>query len=70
VADISDIEWSPLPFDCLAIPSEKRDVIMALAEHRLDKVPSVQFDDFVAGKGQGMNVLLQYGITVYYISMC
>lgn len=59
VADIEDIQWSSSPFDCLTIPDEQKEVIIALAETRLGLVPSVPFDDFVAGKGRGLNVLLQ-----------
>ena len=59
VADISHIDWSSSPFDCLTIPDEQKEVIIALAETRLGLVPSVPFDDFVAGKGRGLNVLLQ-----------
>ena len=62
VAGIKEIEWSPLPFDCLSIPEEQRDVIMALVEARLD--PSVEFDDCIVGKGKGINMLLQYGPTL------
>jgi hypothetical protein len=32
---------------------------MALVEARND--PSVVFDDVIAGKGRGLNILLQYG---------
>lgn len=60
VADIEDITWSSSPFECLTIPDEQKEVIVALAETRLGLVPSVPFDDFVAGKGRGLNVLLQY----------
>jgi hypothetical protein len=59
VADIEDIEWSSLPFDSLSISNEQRDVVMALVEARND--PSVVFDDVIAGKGRGLNILLQYG---------
>lgn len=59
VADIEDIQWSSSPFDCLTIPGEQKEVIIALAEVRLGLVPSVPFDDFVAGKGRGLSVLLQ-----------
>ena len=59
VADIEDIKWSSSPFDCLTIPDEQKEVIVALAETRLGLVPSVPFNNFVAGKGQGLNVLLQ-----------
>jgi hypothetical protein len=72
VADITDIEWSSLPFDCLKISNEQREVIMARAkvdvgdnaeagaEAQISQVPGAVFDDFVEGKGQGLNVLLQY----------
>ena len=61
VADIQEIKWSSSPFECLTIPQEEKEVIIALAETRLGLVSSVPFDDFVAGKGRGLNVLLQYG---------
>lgn len=57
VADIEDIKWSSTPFDCLTIPDEQKEVIIALAETRLGLVPSVPVDDFVTGKGRGLNVL-------------
>jgi hypothetical protein len=47
-----------VPFDCLAISDEQREVVLALAERQSDK--KLRFDDFVAGKGRGLNVLLQY----------
>jgi hypothetical protein len=59
VADIEVIKWSSSPFACLTIPDEQKEVIIALAETRLGLMPSVPFDDFVAGKGRGLNVLLQ-----------
>jgi hypothetical protein len=41
---------------------------MALVEARLD--PSVAFDDFVAGEGKGINMLLQYGrVPLIYLNM-
>jgi hypothetical protein len=61
VADIEDIEWSNSIFNCLSIPDEQRDAIMALAETRMGEIQGDPFDDFVAGKGRGLNVLLQYG---------
>ena len=60
VADTQDIAWSPSPFQCLTIPLEQKEVILALAESRSGLVAGVPFDDFVAGKGRGLNVLLQY----------
>jgi len=68
VADIKDIKWSSLPYDCLSISDEQRDVIMALVEARLN--PSMVFDDFVAGKGKGLNMLLQYGPSSGHLSQC
>jgi len=32
VAGIEDIEWSSLPFNCLTISDEQREVIIAFAE--------------------------------------
>jgi hypothetical protein len=59
VADIEEIEWSSLPFNSLTISGEQRDVIVALVEAR-DGLsdPSVIFDDVIAGKGRGLNILL------------
>jgi hypothetical protein len=68
VADIKDIKWSPSPYACLSISNEQRDVIMALVEARLD--PSVAFDDFVAGKGKGLIMLLQYDSTPVLLTQC
>ena len=59
VADIEDIQPSSSPFGCLMIPNEQKEVIIALTETRSGLLPSVSFDDFVAGKGQCLNVLLQ-----------
>ncbi|EDN03641.1 predicted protein [Histoplasma mississippiense (nom. inval.)] len=60
VADLDQVEWSSAPFENLKIPSQQRDTLLALARTRLGLVPSVPFDDFVTGKGRGLNVLL-YG---------
>jgi hypothetical protein len=56
VADIEEIKWSPSPYACLPISDKQRDVIIALVEARI--APSRMFDDFVAGKGKGLIVLL------------
>ena len=58
VADIESIRWSSL-FTCLTIPKEYKEVIIVLAQTRLGLLPGVPFDDFVSGKGRGLNVLLQ-----------
>jgi hypothetical protein len=60
VADIKDIEWSDSLFNCLSIPVEQRDAIMALAEIHMGEAQDVPFDDFVAGKGRDLIILLQY----------
>lgn len=69
VADITEIKWSSTPFDCLTIPNEQKDVIMALAETRMGQVVGVPFDDFVTGKGRGLNVLVQCGFQVSVASL-
>lgn len=64
VADIEEIQWSSDPFNCLVIPEDDREVIMALVEARnrhIGQEPVSEFDDVVAGKGRGLNILLQYG---------
>ena len=38
---------------------------MALVESRNDS--SAEFDDVIAGKGQGLNILLQYGSTSFFV---
>lgn len=58
VADIKDIDWSPSLFDYLVIPDDHKEVITALAEARTGPMSSDLFDDFVVGKGKGLNVLL------------
>ncbi|OJD26245.1 hypothetical protein ACJ73_02381 [Blastomyces percursus] len=60
VTDLGPVEWSSTPFKNLKIPSLQRDTLLALAKTRLGLVPSVPFDDFVTGKGRGLNILL-YG---------
>ena len=65
--DIQPIEWSPLPFASLEIPIGKKEVIMAITQHRLGQAsmdrrsgrPTKVFDDVVEGKGRGINILLQ-----------
>ena len=63
MADIRDIQWSSDAFDSLVISSDDRELIMAVVEARAGHVcqrPSFDFDDVVAGKGRGLNILLQY----------
>lgn len=49
-----------MPSDCLTIPEEQEEAVMALAEARTHRAKEFEFDDFVAGKGRGLIVLLQY----------
>ncbi len=60
VADIEEIEWSSVPFDCLTLPDEQRETIMAVTETQTSGDPDPEFEDFVDGKGRGIIVLLQY----------
>ena len=41
------------------VPSEDKEIIVALAESGTGRTPHSTFDDFISGKGQGLNVLLQ-----------
>jgi hypothetical protein len=59
VADIEDIKWSTLPSQCLTIPNEQREVTMALVATYIGQVPTMTFDNCVAGKGKGLIILLQ-----------
>ena len=63
MADLDEIQWSSDPFNCLVIKDEDREVIMALVEARngqADQESDFSFDDFISGKGRGLNILLQY----------
>ena len=61
VADIKPISWSSDPFDCLEIPSQYKEMVLALVGARMNRDDDKAFDDFVVDKERGMNVLLQYG---------
>ncbi|KAJ5655018.1 ATPaseAAA-typecore [Penicillium lividum] len=58
VADLRDMQWSPESFGCLKIPQGSKKLLVSLAKTRLGRTPMVPFDDFVAGKGRGLNILL------------
>ncbi|KAJ5291520.1 hypothetical protein N7478_000771 [Penicillium angulare] len=58
VDDLSDMRWFPESFDCLSIPHTSKRLLLSLAKTRLSRTPMIAFDDFVAGKGRGLNVLL------------
>ena len=60
MADIIDIEWSSLLFNYLIISDKDKEIIIALAESRTGQLPENAFDNFVIGKGRGLNMLLQY----------
>lgn len=60
VADIEEIKWSSVPFDCLTLPNEQKETIIAVTETRTSRNQDPEFDDFVDGKGRGIIVLLQY----------
>ncbi len=57
--DISSIIWNPSSFANLAIPSQKKQLVLALAKAHLGETSDHTFDDFVVGKGRGLIMLLQ-----------
>ena len=61
VDDIEDIKWQPAALAHLQIPDKKKKAIQALSEAHMARTSGNGFDDFVVGKGQGLNMLLQYG---------
>ena len=56
MTDIEEIKWSSEPFNCLTLPDEQRETIMAV----IATTPNSdgEFDDFVNRKGRGIIVLL------------
>ncbi|EEH49781.2 uncharacterized protein PADG_05860 [Paracoccidioides brasiliensis Pb18] len=59
VENIHKIRFSNAPFNTLTIPEEKQKVIKSLPESRVSLTSGAGFDDVIAGKGQGVIVLLQ-----------
>ena len=59
VAYTSDIDWDESSFGRLAIPGDTKKAIQALSKAHLGRDSDVHFEDFVAGKGRGLIVLLQ-----------
>ena len=55
VLDVKDIRWNPASFAQLAIPSKQKEVIQALAEAHTSRGSDYTFDDFVVGKGLGLD---------------
>ncbi|KAJ5292085.1 hypothetical protein N7478_001336 [Penicillium angulare] len=60
VSALRDVNWSPESFDCLQIPPENKTLLLSMAKTRLGLIPTVPFDDVIDGKGQGLNILLEY----------
>lgn len=60
VSALRDVKWSPESFDCLQIPPENKTLLLSMAKTRLGLIPTVPFDDVIDGKGQGLNILLEY----------
>ena len=51
-----------MPLEGLSIPKEDEEKVMALVENYANQAPGCEFDDFIAGKGRGLVMLLQYDI--------
>ncbi|KAJ5752813.1 ATPase AAA-type core [Penicillium odoratum] len=60
VSALRDVKWSPESFDCLQIPPENKTLLLSMAKTRLGLIPTLPFDDVIDGKGQGLNILLEY----------
>lgn len=58
VGDLEDVEWSPAIFGRLQIPEDTAEILLSVTTSRLCSDGGVVFDDFVKGKGRGLNVLL------------
>ncbi|KAB8261540.1 hypothetical protein BDV32DRAFT_148499 [Aspergillus pseudonomiae] len=61
VGDLRRVEWSQVAFDRLQLPEDKRRILLSVITSRLCNNGEVVFDDFIKGKGRGLNVLL-YGV--------
>lgn len=59
VDGITEVVWQSSSFDKLVLSQATKDTVMALAEARAGRFAIAPMDDFVAGKGQGLNILLQ-----------
>jgi hypothetical protein len=60
VDDIKDIKWQPEALAHLQIREKTKRAIQALLEAHIKRAStnSFSFDDLIAGKGQGFNVLM------------
>lgn len=58
VSDLRSVEWSRVAFDRLQLPEDKRHILLSVIRSRLCNTGEIVFDDFIKGKGRGLNVLL------------
>ncbi|KAL4923408.1 ATP-binding protein [Aspergillus undulatus] len=58
VGDLADVQWSPASSDHLQIPEDTKEILLSVTTSRLSGNQDVIFDDFIKGKGRGLNVLL------------
>jgi hypothetical protein len=65
IVGIGDIQWNTSAFDDLVLPEAQKDMVLALAETQTGVLDGLSFDDVVEGKGQGLNMLLQYDFRVH-----
>ncbi|KAL4864847.1 hypothetical protein BDV12DRAFT_200664 [Aspergillus spectabilis] len=57
VADLEAFEWCPALFNRLQIPETTREILLSVATSRLCDNGGRVFNDFIKGKGRGLNVL-------------
>jgi hypothetical protein len=67
VSALGNVDGSPESFDCLQIPSETKTLLLSMAKTRLGLIPTVPFDDVIDGKGQGLNILLEYVGFIFFL---
>ena len=70
VADIESISWSSDSFDYLEILSQYKEIILTLISDWMNCDEDKVFDDFIADKEWGINVLLQYNLFYSSIFLC
>ncbi|KAL4759751.1 ATP-binding protein [Aspergillus foveolatus] len=58
VGDLVDVQWSTASSDHLQIPDDTKQILQSVTTSRLSSNQEVGFDDFIKGKGRGLNVLL------------
>jgi hypothetical protein len=66
---IQDIEWNTNAIDHLEIPPDRKDLVMSVVDSKLAGNADDGFDDVISGKGQGCNILLQYGALLQYLRL-